>query len=236
MFLRTLIDDPISSRPVITAHPAFRLHPMRLPSVLAAGTIARRQALQIIIAAIAIPQTPIAARALPPECMNGMMERRQALGLDPFAPPCNDPDPWARSIPPVQPIFVAKRAVDTLLEDEEYFRNAIRLSQPTGELQLPPQINPALLERIAESSASADALREAAKCYVRAAYDANELVEFAYRGRAQRGASDAEVCELVDGALDACRRCKEALGTIVSLLPEQAVTNQGLPTRTDDLN
>ena len=38
-----------------------------------------------------------------------------------------------------------------------------------------------------------------------------------------RSAADEEVCELVDGALDACRQCKDALGTIVALLPKEVV-------------
>ena len=153
-----------------------------LPTSLSEPT--RRHMLRnlLCLAAAAATSTPaLPALALPEECTNGAMERRQALGLDPFAPPCNDPDPWARSIPPVYPIFVAKRAVDTLLADEETFKTAIRFSQSTGALQLPPEINPALLERIAAFSesngmANVDAFREAARTYVRAAYDANEVI------------------------------------------------------------
>lgn len=184
-----------------------------------------------VAAATAASNPSLPAFALPAECTNGAMEQRQALGLDPFAPPCQGSDPWTRSIPPVYPIFVAKRAVDSLLADEESFRTAIRLSQPTGLLQLPPEINPTLFEKIAvffesKGLGNIDQFREAARSYVRAAYDANELVAFAY-GTAKQKRSDAEVCEFVDGALAACRRCGAALATIVALLPEDVVSAQG---------
>ena len=188
---------------------------------------AMRTAALLLAAALGGTQQP--ARALPDECMNGMMEERQRNGLDPFAPPCSDPDPWARSLPPVYPIFVAQRAVDSLLTEESTFRNSVRLSLPVGRLQLPPEINPSLLERIADQSQSADTMRAAAKSYVRNAYDANELVGFAIRGRSEQTASDAEVCELVDRALAACQECKVALATIVALLPQDAVEMQGMP-------
>ena len=223
--------------------------PVRLPLVGASstgvhGTSAEsrrhviRKLLCLVAAAATTPCLP--AIALPEECTNGAMEQRQAMGLDPFAPPCQDPDPWARSLPPVYPIFVAKRAVENILADEETFRAAIRLAQPTGALQLPPEINPSLLERIANfcesKGKSAERFREASRCYVRAAYDANELVAFAYSKNAKSDKkdqqpqrfSDAEVCEFVDGALAACRQCNAALGTIVALLPEEVVAAQGV--------
>ena len=87
------------------------------------------------------------AASLPPECLNGVMERRQFLGLDPFAPPCDGPDPGPL---PIYPVLAAKASVDGLLANKEEFRNLIRLGLPTGALQLPPVINMGLFERIAE--------------------------------------------------------------------------------------
>ena len=132
-------------------------------------------------------------------------------------------------------LLMAKRAVENILENEENFRKLVRLSLPTGALQLPPEINPNVFERHAERCTDADAasLRAAARCYIRAAYDANELVEFAYRGRAQKRLSDEQVVEYLDGALTACRKCKDALGTIVALLPQEAIAQQGRPLSRD---
>lgn len=198
------------------------MHPLRRGFV--------RHAVVIVAASSARVWPPRVAKALPEECMNGVMEQRQAMGLDPFAPPCTNPDP-DRDTPPVYPILMAKRAVENILENEENFRKLVRLSLPTGALQLPPEINPNVFERHAERCTDADAasLRAAARCYVRAAYDANELVEFAYRGRAQKRLSDEQVVEYLDGALTACRKCKDALGTIVALLPQEAIAQQGRP-------
>ena len=114
---------------------------------------------------------------------------------------------------------VARRAIETLIENEDEFRNAVRLSLPTGALQLPPEINPTVFEKWAArcDAADADAMREAGRLYVRSAYDANELITFAYDGRRSKRASDAQVVEYVNGALAACRRCKDALDTMEPL-------------------
>ena len=159
--------------------------------------------------------------------MNGVMEQRQAMGLDPFAPPCTDPAP-DRGLPPAYPLFVAKRAVEHLLQNEELFRNTVRVSAPTGSLQLPPEINPSVFTRWAEraDAADAEAWRVAGRTYVRAAYDANELISFAYGRRSDKRASDAQVIEYVNGALAACRKCREALDTVVPLLPREVVDRQ----------
>ena len=183
------------------------------------------------------------ASALPEECMNGVMEQRQAMGLDPFAPPCTNPDP-DRDLPPAYPIFVAERTVEMLLSNEELFRNTVRMGLPTGALQLPPEISLSVFERFAElrvrrvvgappavrdaAAIEADALREAGRTYVRAAYDANELVAFAYQGRKAQGrASDAQVSAYVDDALAACRKCEAALRTVLPLLPSEILARQG---------
>ena len=71
------------------------------------------------------------AATLPPECMNGTMEQRQALGMDPFAPPCDELGGAGR--PPIQPLLVAKRNADAVLADEALFRNLIRLGVATGD-------------------------------------------------------------------------------------------------------
>ena len=176
-----------------------------------------------------------AAAAWSDECLD-LMPRRQAAGLDPFAPPCNDEDligkGQASGLPPVRPIFLAKQAVEMLLENEDLFRNSVRLSQRPPNLDTPPEIQPSLFERLAAErigAADAEAFRAAARSYVRAAYDANELITFAYRGRAERRSSDAQINEYVDGALAACRRCKDALSTMVALLPKEDIARAGPP-------
>ena len=111
---------------MLTSTAASSHHPGPLQQQTYASTAAsshlcgRREALRnaavYLLAAAAVSAPPAApAHALPEECTNGAMEQRQALGLDPFAPPCDGPDPWARSLPPVYPVFVAKRAVDAVL-------------------------------------------------------------------------------------------------------------------------
>ena len=55
----------------------------------------RRAVLRGVIGLAAGVAVARPAQALPAECLNGAMEQRQALGLDPFAPPCNDLDPCA---------------------------------------------------------------------------------------------------------------------------------------------
>ena len=122
---------------------------------------------------------PMSARSLPDECMNGLMEERQYLGLDPFAPPCDIVDPGPL---PIYPILAAKNTVDALLAEEDSVRKLLRLGLPTGKLQLPPEINLSLFERISEAlPAEAPALLAAAKAYTRDAYDCNELAEFCRR-------------------------------------------------------
>ena len=200
-------------------------HPMRF----VAEQCSRRHVVACLAAAAASTRS-LPAFALPEECTNGVMELRQAQGVNPFDPPCDGPDPWKRAVPPVYPVFVAKRAVDNLLDNEEVFRNTVRVGAPTGTLQLPPEINPTLLEQIADffeskgTMSNAEEFRAAAKSYVRAAYDANELIAFAYSKEVRP--TDAQVCEYVDGSLAACRRCRAALATIVSLLPAEAIEVQ----------
>ena len=90
----------------------------------------------VAAAALSVPASP--AFALPAECLNGVMEERQRLGLDPFAPPCDDPDPGPL---PIYPILAAKTTVDGLLAEETLFKTLVRTGQPTGNLQVPPVIN-----------------------------------------------------------------------------------------------
>ena len=119
-----------------------------------------------------------------------MMEQRQFLGLDPFAPPC---DEVLRGLP-VYPILAARATVAKLLANQDEFRNLVRMGQPTGSLDTPPVINLSLFERIAEARPQqGPELLSAAKIYVRESYDANELVEFATRCR-REGGDDSEVC------------------------------------------
>ena len=130
------------------------------------------------------------------------MEQRQAMGLDPFAPPCDGPDPWApRRGLPIYPIVSAQKSVDAVLADSELFRSLVRLGKPTGELQLPPVISMALFERIAElRPESKPVLLSAAKDYVRDSFDANALLTRALELQTERK-SDAEVTEAIDASL-----------------------------------
>ena len=155
------------------------------------------------------------------------MEERQRLGLDPFAPPCDIIDPGPL---PVYPIIAAKRSVDLLLADQESFRNRVRLGLPTGELQLPDLVSPALFDRIAASVTDGDAMRAASKDYFREAYDANEMLQFARAAKAD-GRPDQDVCALIDASIAAAQRSADALVRIVALLPAGAVASQGQPTK-----
>ena len=170
--------------------------------------------------------TGLPAGALPAECYNGVMEQRQFLGLDPFAPPCNEADMGPL---PIYPIVAARRTLDALLADEASFRAAVRLGQSTGSLQLPPEISPSLFERIAANVGEQGAeLRAAGQAYITAAYDANELFEFAQRFHAQ-GRGDVEVCEFVDKALAAARLSSDALRRVMLVLPANALEGTGAP-------
>ena len=204
----------------------------------------RRRSLLVLafVAAIGPPRT---TSALPAECLNGLMEQRQYLGLDPFAPPCEQQGPGPL---PIYPILAAQTTTDQLLENELEFRTRVRLGLPTGSLQLPPSISYELFTRIGEARPQqASALLDAAKEYTRDSYDANELYEFATKAR-REGRSDAEVSTLpmcmraftphgtvptpvpcveqvsqyVDGALSAARRSATSLRRITALLPTPA--------------
>ena len=183
--------------------------------------VARATAALLALAATAV--SPLQSRALPEACLNGMMEQRQSLGMDPFAPPCDVVDPGPL---PVYPIFAAQRTVEALLADATTFRSTARLGLPTGELQLPPTLSPTLFERLALAVDDGAALSDAGRSYVMAAYDANELLEFAERTR-RGGGGDGEVCEYVDRSIEAARRCSDALSRVVRLLPTSAVAAQG---------
>ena len=84
------------------------------------------------------------------------MEQRQYLGLD-------DPDSGPL---PVYPIFVAKASSENLLAEQEVFVKLIRTAtgQPTGPLQVPPEVSSALFDRICEARPKqAPEIKEAAK-------------------------------------------------------------------------
>lgn len=91
----------------------------------------RRALLSFFLASSAC--LPLPSLALPAECLNGMMEQRQYLGIDPFAPPCNVVDPGPL---PIFPIMTAKITLDALLAEPETFRELVRLGRPTGSLQV----------------------------------------------------------------------------------------------------
>lgn len=204
--------------------------PARVASRMRAGPTPRRSFVDACVA-LAVCGRPALLRAIEPECMNAKMEERMFLGMDPFAPPCQDQDIGPL---PVYPIFSALATVQTLLASEKEFCAALRLGAPLRELQLPPVINPVLLERVAAGCADPAAVREAARSYVRAAYDANELVEFAQRSRREMR-PDEETAAYADRSLEAARRSAEALRRLVALLPKSVLERQGaLTARTRD--
>ena len=142
-----------------------RMHVERLARPCAS----RRQLLQDALLCIAGVGQLVAAPALalPAECFNGVMEERQRLGLDPFAPPCTDP---AGSGLPTYAIFKAKRTVDALLADRVQFRNLIRVGQSDDALQVPPVLQLRLFETCSEAMpAQALELMTAGKAYIREA-------------------------------------------------------------------
>ena len=161
------------------------------------------------------------------------MEERQYLGLDPFAPPCDIVDPGPL---PIYPILAAKNTVDALLAEEDSVRKLLRLGLPTGKLQLPPEINLSLFERISEAlPAEAPALLAAAKAYTRDAYDCNELAEFCRRKK-KAGGTDVEVAELAEGSLAAAKRCSASLAVIVALLPSTGAADEARRARNGNRN
>ena len=154
------------------------------------------------------------------------------MGLQPFTDDSPDPDPEPDL--PIFPILGAQRTLDKLLAEEVVFRSLIKTGLPTGELQLPPVIAPSLFERLASRVRDAEALREAGKCYVREARDADELVAFAMRSLslgkqaeaekrvAEAASREVELDEYLERAMAAAQRASLALARVVTLLPAKA--------------
>ena len=149
---------------------------------------------------------------------NGAMEQRFLMGLPAFTPAYpEDPDPGL----PTFPVLGAQANIERLLENEVSFRKLIVAGFPTGSLQLPPILAPSLFETLEGRVADPPALRVAAKTYLREARDADELIAFAIRSRAED-----ERERYLDGGLAALRRCQDALRQIVVLLPNKATTGE----------
>lgn len=86
-------------------------------------------------------------------------------------------------------------------------------------LQVPPVINLGLFERVSSAlPREQSGFLDAAKAYIREAYDADELVQFAQR-RKREGGPDEEVLDYVDRALAAASRAAVQLQKILALLP-----------------
>jgi hypothetical protein len=214
------------------------IQPLRLRGGFAAPHGLRRRTLLVAVlvpfaalpAFAAASTTPLAERPAAGPDSNGAMEQRFNLGLPVFTTEYPDPDPEPSL--PIFPVLGAQRTLDRLLSEEDQFRRLLKAGFPTGELQTPPIISPQLFERLEARATDVESLREAARAYVRDARDADELLAFAQRSRrlgreaeaalrlGEAAVRDAEVDDYLDKALLACRRSSQALGRVVTLLPQ----------------
>lgn len=214
------------------------VQPLRLRGGFVAPHGFRRRTLLVAVlvpfaalpAFAAAPTTPLAERPAAGPDSNGAMEQRFNLGLPVFTTENPDPDPEPSL--PIFPVLGAQRTLERLLSEEDQFRRLLKAGFPTGELQTPPILSPQLFERLEARATDVESLREAARAYVRDARDADELLAFAQRSRrlareaeaalrlGEAAVRDAELDDYLDRALLACRRASQALGRVVTLLPQ----------------
>jgi hypothetical protein len=134
----------------------------------------------------------------------------------------SDPD---KDLPTLFPIICARRDVEKILQNEETFREKASKRMPVGDLQLPSQIKPAVFEMLAQTVPQEDAekFRAAAQCYLRSAYNANELMRMVYEDVNNK--EWIKIPEYVNTVIVACRECKDALVIMWALLPQRFTAN-----------
>ena len=118
---------------------------------------------------------------------------------------------------PTFPLLDAQRRIDALLADEAPYRTVVTLGLPTGQLQMPPQIETSVLLGLEFRTTDAAALRAAAGEYALAAAKAEELITYAEEAQLQK--DSAAIGQNLDGAFAAVATCKASLQRMLAVLP-----------------